>query len=294
MDSVGLRRLDIGQIVVIDSKNYIIDLHESVKFKKIKNYASEKNFSVETWQDEICYRESIPIRKEHIEIKDKKEDNKYCNNFNKKQKKVPYLKYILLLLIPIIFLLIYSNLSNRHFIANYLKEDSSYIYYTSITSDTDSKLKADVYYTKMSMDKTAEFILNASGDRIEDIQSSKDKYSVAILTKYEYALVYIGKDNKTYIQISPREYVYTSNNDLYNYNYRSSNMYYRDFYYTFGYLNDSNRYKNRVSPYSGYTGNKVNKKSSDKHSQLKSSGSSIKQSSVSSRSSSGGGLSSGK
>ncbi|MEG2984402.1 MAG: hypothetical protein RR835_06865, partial [Peptostreptococcaceae bacterium] len=121
MDSVGLRRLDIGQMVVIDSKNYIIDLHESIKFKKFKNYGPEKIFSVETWQDEICYSESIHIRKEDIEIKDTKEDNKYCNNFNKKQKKIPYIKYILLLLIPIIFLLIYSNLSNRHFIANYLK-----------------------------------------------------------------------------------------------------------------------------------------------------------------------------
>lgn len=279
---------------VINYSNCDIDLYERVHLKEFKNKELTSIFSIETWEDETSYSESISIKLENIEILDEEELKVYNNNSDSNNKKIPYLKYILLLSIPAIILIVAINLSNRNSIKDYLNDDPSYIYDTSITSDADSKLKSDVYYTDMSMDTTTEFIVNALSNKIEDVQSSKDEYSVAILTKYEYALVYIGMDNKTYIQVSPREYVYTSHNELYNPHYRASNIFYSDFYYSFGYKADSNRYKNRVSPFVGYAGSEVPKNSNDKYNQLKSSGSSVKRGSVFSRSSSGGGLSSGK
>lgn len=293
----GYELLDNLDAKVINFSDGDVELYECVNFKEFKHNEVGVIFSIETWEDEICYSESIPINKGDIEILIESEGISSDINLISNRKKVPYLKYILLLLIPVAIILISLislNLSNKNFIRDYLQSDSSYIYDTSITSDADSKLKADIYTTVLSMDTTTEFIVNAAADIIEDVQSSDDEYSVAILTKYEYAIVYIGMDNKTYIQVSPREYVYTSNHDLYNAHYASSNIYYRDFYYTFGYINDSKKYKNRVTPYAGYVGSNISKNSSDKYRQLKLSPTSIKQSSLNSRTSSGGGLSSGK
>lgn len=290
----GYELLDNLDAKVINFSACDVDLYEQVNFKEFKHNEIGVIFSIEIWEDEICYSESIPINEDDIELLIESEGISSDTNLISNRKKVPYKKYILLLFIPVAIILISVNLSNKNFIRDYLQSDSSYVYYTSITSDADSKLKADIYTTKLSMDTTTEFIVNAAADIIEDVQSSDDEYSIAILTKYEYAIVYIGMDNKTYIQVSPREYVYTSNHDLYNAHYASSNIYYRDFYYTFGYINDSKKYKNRVTPYAGYVGSTIGKNLSDKYRQLKSSPTSIKQSSLNSRTSSGGGLSSGK
>lgn len=278
----------------INSCNADNDPYEKVHFKEFRNKDTKQIFSIETWEDEICYSESMDMNVEDIDILiDTSTQNKTSESSDKKTS-IPYLKYILLLLIPIGLLFGSSYLNKKKFIETYLKEDSSYEYFTSITSDVDSKLKADVYKTELSMETATEFIVGAASQLIQDVQSSEDEYSIGILTKYEYAIVYIGMDDKTYIQISPREYIYVGGDDLYHAYYPSSNMYYRDFYYSFGYEKDKSKYKKRVSPYVAYAGNTVAKNSSDKYRVLKSSGPSIKQSSVYSRSSSGGGLSSGK
>lgn len=268
-----------------------VDLYEKVVFKEYEQKESKKIFSVETWEDEVIYCESIEV--DNIEIL---QDNyKEESSPKKEQKKVPYLKYALLLSIPIIILTVYMFISDKNFIQNYLKnEPSKYTYYTSITSDADSKLKADVYYTSMSMDESVKDIIEKATTLIEEVQSSDDEYSVAILTKDEYAVVYVGMDDKTYIQVCPREYIYASNNELYNTGHSSSNVYYRDFYYTFGYRNDYNRYKRRISPFNTYKGNVVSQDFNDKYRELQTSNQSVKRGSVFSRPSSGGGLSSGK
>lgn len=277
----------------INSCNADNDPYERVHFKEFKHKDSNQIYSIETWEDEVCYSESVDIDIDSIEILIDTPSRNISSQRNNKSN-LPYLKYILLLLIPAGLLLFSSHMNNKKFIADYLREDTSYEYFTSLTSDVDSKLKADVYKTELSMETATEFIVGAASNLIQDVQSSDDEYSVGILTKYEYAMVYIGMDDKTYIQVSPREYVYTGSNELYYSYYPSSNLYYTDFYYSFGYEKDKKRYKKRTSPYVAYAGNTVNKKSSDKYRVLKSSGSSIKQSSVFSRTSSGGGLSSGK
>ncbi|CEI73033.1 DUF4178 domain-containing protein [Romboutsia hominis] len=268
-----------------------VDLYEKVVFKEYEHKESKKIFSVEIWEDEVTYCESIEV--DNIEIL--QDDYIEENNPKKEQKKVQYLKYALLLSIPIIILIVYMFISDKNFIQNYFKNNSSkYTYYTSITSDANSKLKADVYYTSMSMDESAKDIIDKATTLIEEVQSSDDEYSVAILTKDEYAVVYIGMDDKTYIQVCPREYMYVSNNDLYNTSHSSSNVYYRDFYYTFGYRNDYSKYKRRISPFNTYKGNIVSQDFNNKYRELQTSNQSVKRGSVFSRTSSGGGLSSGK
>lgn len=280
----------------INSCNADNDPYERVHFKEFKHKESKQIFSIETWEDETCYSESIDIKIDDIEILiDSPDENLYSKDDTKSEKgKLPWLKYLLLLMIPVGLVFFTSQLNNKKFIATYLKEDSSYEYFTSLTSDVDSKLKADVYKTALSMETATEFIVGAAYKLIEDVQSSDDEYSVGILTKHEYAIVYIGMDDQTYVQISPREYAYTSSNDLYHSYYPSSNIYYRDFYYSFGYDDDKKSHKKRTSPYVAYAGGTVIENTSDKYRVLKSSGPSIKQSSVYSRPSSGGGLSSGK
>ncbi|MCI7441928.1 MAG: DUF4178 domain-containing protein, partial [Clostridium sp.] len=103
-------------------------------------------------------------------------------------------------------------------------------------------------------------------------------------------LVYTDTENQTLAQISQRSYVYSSTNNPY----RSTNTtarYFRRHYYTIGYSSDSSRYKKYTSGYDNYDDGYIDTNSNNKY---KTYSNSVRQSSVNSRTSSGGGTSSGK
>ena len=113
---------------------------------------------------------------------------------------------------------------------------------------------------------------------------------MAILTKDEYCLVYFSESNETLVQVSSRLYSYTSSNAPYRARH-SSAAYYRRYYYSRGYNTDSTRYSKKTTSYENYDDGTINSNTNDKY---KNYSESVRQSSTSSRPTSGGGTSSGK
>lgn len=180
---------------------------------------------------------------------------------------------------------------NKHSISDYLKSNTTaYVYVTSITGS--GKEKADVYRALTSMDLAARDILRAIEGDVTDVQQNTegDDKSITILTEDEYCLVYTSEDNEVLVQVSSRKFAYTSDTTPYRCHARTY-RYYRGFYFTRGFTRDRSSFSSYNSAYSDYDGETINYSSTDPYSSYSSS---IRQSSVGSRTSSGGGLSSGK
>ena len=169
-------------------------------------------------------------------------------------------------------------------IAKHLKNDSSFSYVTSITGSKDQK--ADVYKSLLSLDLTAKNIISGIDGKTESVQQNTEDgdTSIAILTKKEYCLVYTSEDQEVLVQISKRKYTYLSDNTPY----RASS--YTNRYYTKAFKTDKKDYGG-TSSYSSFDDTTVGYDGNDTYNSYSSS---IRQYSVKSRSSSGGGVSSGK
>ena len=204
------------------------------------------------------------------------------------------LKIIIPLIIIIIILgglLSVASIGNKNKMRNFLEKDLNFTYVTSITSDLNSKEKADVYGTSLSVEEAAKKLIDSVKGKVEDVQENTEDNTVAILTKYEYCLVYVDEtNNETLIQVSSRLYSYSSTNRLYRSSTVSSN-YYRRYYYSRGYFDDQNKYKKYTSGFYNDTYDYVDSNINDKY---KDYSYSVRQSSASTRTSSGGGTSSGK
>ncbi len=187
-------------------------------------------------------------------------------------------------------------------ISSYLKKSSFYEYTTSITGE--EKQKADVYeylsgssllqnYSEEeALMSVAMNIIDGVEGNSDSIQQNneKDDKTVAILTKKEYCIVYRSEDDKILVQVSPRKYAYTTDKEPYR-SRRRTRRYYRRFYYSRGYSSDSGSYSRSRSSYDGYSDGTIDY---DAGNGLNSYSDSVRQSSISSRDSDGGGLSSGK
>lgn len=215
-----------------------------------------------------------------------------AGNKNNKKKKSLLPVFVIAGVVLVILAVIGAATDDTHSIAKYLKNNSaSYAYETSITGS--GKEKADVYRAVgSSVDLTARDIIRGVDGDVEDVQQNSEDGddSIAILTDDEYCLIYTSEDNEVLVQISSRAYVYRSDNRPYRCHARTYH-YYRGFYYTRGYYRDRSGFGGGNSAYTDYDGGTVNYDTSNEYNTYSSS---IRQSSVGSRTSSGGGLSSGK
>lgn len=173
-----------------------------------------------------------------------------------------------------------------------LDKSSYFTYVTSLTGTGDSK-NADVYKSSHDLDATVRWIIDGIDGNTQNVQQNTEDgdNSVAILTSKEYCLVYESEDNEVLVQVSSREYAYANDSQPYR-SRRRTHRYYRRYYYSNAYYSDSSSYSSKYSsPYSSFSDSTISYNSADTYSTYSSS---VRQSSVSSRSSSGGGLSSGK
>ena len=175
-------------------------------------------------------------------------------------------------------------------ISKYLDKTSTYIYQTSITGTQNEK--ADVYMTYYDVDSAAKDIINAINGKTEDVQQNTEEGddTVAILTKKEYCLIYTSEDGETLVQISTRKYAYYNDDDPYR-SRRGTRNYYRRYYYSRGYSSDYSSWGSDSSPYDSCTDSTLDYNPYDTYSSY---AGSVRQASTTSRTSSGGGTSSGK
>ncbi|MBS6395575.1 MAG: DUF4178 domain-containing protein [Clostridiales bacterium] len=184
-----------------------------------------------------------------------------------------------------------TKLSGGKDIADYLKENTAaYTYVTSITGN--NKEKADVYRSAYDLDTTVRDILDGIEGQTEDVQQNTEDgdNSVGILTEKEYCLVYESEENEILVQICTRKYAYTTDSTPYHARTHTGH-YFRRYYYTRGYAGDMGSFGNYTSPYSSFDDGTIDDISSDPYNTYSSS---VRQSSINNRTSSGGGISSGK
>lgn len=279
---------------------------DTVSYTEYEDGTEERIISVEKWEDETEYSKGYYLDLDEIAILDRGTygEETYGNGASGQggiHLSVPgsggagFLspKNLAIAAVVLVALGVFSfsyMQSHKKTIHKYLRDNTQFSYETSITSDLNSKEKADVFTSVLSVDETVKAIIQAIDGETEDVQKSEEDDSVAILTKSEYCLVYTSTDQNTMVQISSRAYVYQSTNTPYHAT-AGTHSYYRSYYYTRGFWSDRDRYSRSASGYESFSGDTVETNPNDPY---KSYSNSVRQSSVNTRRSSGGGISSGK
>lgn len=296
--SKGFKEADFGKANVISfAGNVDVENGDWVRYREFEDISEENIISIEEWEDETEYSTGYYLdENEIIKVASGNNNSSYgnINNFNNKESNGVFKRFLafilILMLFPVVGFLVPKIFINKDKIADYLSSSGLFTYTTSITSDLNNNEKADVYSTALSVEEAAKSVIDCVNGDVEDIQENAEDGTVGIMTKYEYCLVYTDTENQTLAQISQRSYVYSSTNNPY----RSTNTtarYFRRHYYTIGYSSDSSRYKKYTSGYDNYDDGYIDTDSNNKY---KTYSNSVRQSSVNSRTSSGGGTSSGK
>lgn len=295
----GYHLVDSGTEEVVSAWGDVdVDIGETASFEEFEDSTEEKIFSLERWEDGIEASSGYYLDYDEIEyLGSVGGGDNYNSNFrsNHSGGKGTKNKNILAWVIVALFFLPYilidaGNLINTvPKISKYLKKSTLYSYVTSVTGRENQK--ADVYKSVYDIDGTVKDIIDAIEGNTEEVhQNTEDgDQSVGILTKKEYCLVYVSEEGDVLVQVSSRKYAYYNDTSPYR-STAYTHRYYRRFYLSTGYYGDSSDYKGGTSPYSSYDDTTI----STGGDAYDSYSGSVRQSSTSSRTSSGGGTSSGK
>ena len=297
----GYHVVDEGTETVIQAEgNVDVSRGDKAVFTEYEDVTTEKIISVERWDDEEEISVGYYLDEDEIQLLSGSGSVNRSNSFtssgssysgSRSSNSGGLVKAIVMLSVVMVFMgTMFSGINIGTTITKYLKKSSSYTYKTSVTGADNQK--ADVYSTSYSLDQAAKDIIQGIDGDTQDIQQNTEDgdNSIAILTDSEYCIIYTSEDNETLVQVSSREYAYRNDNDLYR-GRSYTNRYYRRYYYSRGYTSDTSTYDSYSSPYNSYTDTTL---SNSYDSTYNTYSSSIRQASTTSRTSSGGGLSSGK
>lgn len=307
-DGKTFTQIESGKAFIIDCYGSVdVEQGDWVNYYEYSNDSRDEYLSIEIWEDmtecslgKAINELDISIVSESSNVSNFKGTSNFnsTNSFEKFKSIATILFFVVIFGFSIVdeLGLNFSSLTGifqSNSVESFLKKDSNFVYATAVTGDTDNKQKANVYKTNMSVSDAAKYIISKVPN-IDYASESIESDSLGILSKNEYAFIYDSKDDnyKTYIQVSARKYVYTNRNSLYRSRNSISDLFYRDYYYNRGYGIDHTTFGNS-SVFSNYSSRDISSisKNDSVYSSLISS---ARQSSVSSRSSSGGGTSFGK
>lgn len=286
-DRRGYHEVDRGVEVVLACGGSVdVTRGDQARFIEYEDETEELIISDEFWEDEHEISTGYYLDEDEFWLI--RNDPGYV-----RRKNLPAILIVAAMIVIPFLSVIGDSLSNIHFtttMRKYLDKSSRYTYVTSITGN--EKQKAKVYSTDSTVDAATKDIIAAIEGDVQYVQQddSETQGAVAILSPKEYCVIYTSVDGEVYVQVSNRKYAYTTDDDLYEGTSGSRN-YYRSFYRSTGYSTDSQRYSRYSSPYSSYDTGSFTYVSGNSYSSYSNS---IRQSSIESRQSSGGGLSSGK
>jgi hypothetical protein len=296
--TIGYHLVDTGYEQVIAAMGDVdVQVGDEAAFQEYEDPTEEKIVSLEKWDDGDEYSSGYYLDPWEF---GKEGENTRSEGFHKAGgfELVKLIGFILVFILGFGYSFIQGFFSSHKKIDAFLKKNPRFTYVTSITGM--DKQKANVYectgvslYSPEEANmQVAKTIIDGVNGNTSDIQQNdeKDDNSVAILTPKEYALIYRGEDDKVYVQVSNRKYAYTTDKEPYRSRERT-HRYYRRFYYSRGYYYDRNSFTRSTSSYDGFTDGQIEYNSSN---DLNTYSGSVRQESISSRSSDGGGLSSGK
>ena len=271
-----------------------VDPGESAHFVEYEDASEEHTLSVEVWEDGSEFSRGEYIEKSDI-VETGYEEHSAGNGISANQGVlVMACIFCICCFVALIGNHVSSYLGVNKNISKYLESSEKYVFETSLSGNENQKATVYVYHTPATTDDVARDIIQGIAGYTESVTQKDDKNNqeIAILTNQEYCLVYHpeNEEQKVYIQVSGRKYNYTSDNAPYRIS-RAGTSWYRSHYYSSGYSSDSSTYKGTPSAYSMYNGTTIHNIGNG---YFDSYSSSIRQSSINSRQSSNGGLSSGK
>lgn len=288
-------QVDQGTQEVISARGDVdVDIGETATFIEYEDSTEEKILSIEMWEDGTEYSRGYYLDLDEIQYMGSA--NMSTSEFSsstgaaKKSGKLTGIIIVAVMLVFFIGPMITNAMGNMTpKIASYLKKTAGFTYVTSITGS--QRQKADVYKSSYDVDTTVKMIIDAIDGKTEHVQQNTEDgdTSVGILTKKEYCLVYTSEDG-VLVQVSSRKYAYYNDSAPYH-STSNTHRYYRRFYRSTGYVIDSSDYSGSSSPYDSYSDTTINTSGSDTYNTYSGS---VRQASVNSRTSSGGGTSSGK
>lgn len=247
--------------------NTDVDKYEKCEYFDYKSKDGKSIISVEKWEDETEKSIGTKLDTTNIQVTseiEKTEPNNVKNNAKKARNSsiMIWVLMLALLFFPSIISMISGLFVNKSMQKYLKKETSKYKYETSVTNNTNNE-KAKVYESMLgSVDATVKDIINGVPEGITKA-SGDDKNAdegIGLQTKNEYAFIY-KENQKIYIQVSSKKYLNNSGTMYHSNHYRYYHSYYSG-------THSSSTYNNYAY--------------------------SARQKSVNSRTSSGGGTSSGK
>ncbi|WP_036608317.1 DUF4178 domain-containing protein [Oribacterium sp. P6A1] len=280
------------QVVVACSGDVDVENGDAADFVEFEDAEEEKILSTEIWDDGTEYSMGEYLDLDEIKVVGYEEPSK-SSSVGMVGAAICFVSVVLTFICAIAILVMPSG--GNKLISDYLKKDQRFGYVTSITGNENQK--ADVYenlVTYATTDDTARDIIDGVEGNTESVTQKDDVKDgdIAIVTKKEYCLIYHPEDEpeKIYVQVSNRKYNYSSDNSPY----RSSGTtthWYRSHYYSSSYTKDSSSFSKTPSAYQSYSGDTIHNIGNG---YFDSYSSSVRQSSINSRNSSGGGLGGGK
>jgi len=236
-----------------------VDINEEVQYFEYESQEGGTYFSIENWDGEVENSIAYEVSADDMSInKASHSSGAYGNNQYGSQKNSNSRKGMKWGIIAGVLLLIFlinmgMKSSPKVFgknVRDYLKEDTNFKYSTSITGEFNSSSKANVYETSLSIESAAKKIIQNT--RPQEYSELNNKENISILYDDYYVFVYEGEKDKTYVQISSREYAYRSRNNLYRSRYSRNNSFFRDYYFYRALTRDRRRYSGS-NYYSTYT-----------------------------------------
>ncbi|MBQ9984067.1 MAG: DUF4178 domain-containing protein [Lachnospiraceae bacterium] len=290
-------KVDEGTQVVQSSGGDVdVDPGERASFVEYEDATEDHTLSVEIWSDGTEFSKGEYIEQSSI-IEKGYEASRDRGSDNRVSKLVGIMVVFMVVCSmgsSLLSALFSGGIGSTPKISDYLGNSSSYVYETSITGNEQQQAMVYKYYTSSTTDTVAMDIIQGVDGATESVTQNNDTADaeIGILTTNEYCLVYHPEDDKdvVYVQVSDRKYNYTSDHSPYRSS-SSTTSWYRSHYYSSGYSSDASSYSSTPSAYSMYNGSTIHNIGNG---YFDSYSSSIRQSSVNNRSSSGGGLSSGK
>ena len=303
-------QVDTGKAQIMDVHGETDSFYgEEVYFEEFEDSSEEKIIGIERWGDETeywtgLYLDSYEIQRDstnnrsHMSNTNSMDTDMYQNDMSNtsnslsgpsKMKRYGILALVIMLMItPACNLISHFNKVD---LLEKINDDNRFEYITSMTADLNNSHKANVYRANgMTISDATKAILHHAGDSLEKVDENVEDKSVAIMTKSNYCLVYTSESNEILVQVSGREYAYSSTHVPYR-SYRTTGLFYRNYYYRYGYNSDRNRFNNQNTAYKSYTAGKTNVSTNNVYEDY---ANTIRQGSTSNRSSSGGGTSFGK
>lgn len=244
--------------------NADVDMYETCNYIDYMSKDQMYIASVEYWEGEVERSIGEYIEGSRIRVTDEFDATNLKPEVNINKKGIiPMVLILVLCFFGPIFSAISGLFVNKS-MQKYLDKSSSYTYVTSVTNNTNNK-KAKVYKSSYStIDQTVKDIIDGVPEGITDTIDSEpgtDEDGIGLQTKREYAYIYEEGGN-IYVQVCQKDYIENNGGSTYHSGHRS-------------YYHSTYRSSRSSSTYSRYA-------------------SSARQSSINSRSSSGGGTSSGK